>query len=280
MSEKTGWSYNDPESSFFNVNTQYHGKRPAGMLYIPVASSMVGKNTDLTSYQDNAQKKRVSPSGFYMDEFEVTNLNWREYVAWLHKYYVNDPLKALLALPDETVWRKQLAYNEPYVRDYYSHVAYSFYPVVGVTWQQATRYCNWRTDRLNELQLIKMGIINFRLPEDVAADLEFEPDSASKYIFTTDNARDFVFNNGGDNADAFDTNDDGYTDKEEYTVALDGALYDAEVRLPTEAEWEYAAFGVETHSNEYYDQHTYPWSGSQLRNLTDKKLMGLSLIHI
>lgn len=274
MSEKTGWSYNDPEGGFFNVNTEYQGKIPTGMVYIPVSTSVEGRNSDITSMQDNSQKKRIAASGFFMDEYEVTNLNWREYVTWLKKYFANDPRKALMALPDETVWRSQLAYNEPYVRDYYSHVAYSFYPVVGVTWEQVTTYCKWRTDRLNELQLINMGVLEFKMPEDVSADLEAEPDSAHKYIFMTQNARDYVFDNSGEDADMFDINADGYADKEELTVALNGGLYDAECRLPTEAEWEYAAYGIETIDGEYFENNTYPWQGAQVRKLDDKETMG------
>ena len=33
-------------------------------------------------------------------------------------------------------------------------------PVVGVSWQQASRYCEWLTDRANESELMKQGVIN------------------------------------------------------------------------------------------------------------------------
>jgi len=49
--------------------------------------------------------------------------------------------------PDTTVWIKDFnySYNEPMHNDYFSHAAYDDYPVVGVTWQQAKAFCDWRT---------------------------------------------------------------------------------------------------------------------------------------
>ena len=52
--------------------------------------------------------------------------------------------------PDTTCWINdfQNADNEPYMRLYFSHPNYNNYPVVGVNWEQANAFCNWRTDFL------------------------------------------------------------------------------------------------------------------------------------
>ena len=52
--------------------------------------------------------------------------------------------------PDTTCWVNdfQNAENEIYMRLYFSHPNYNEYPVVGVNWDQANAYCNWRTDFL------------------------------------------------------------------------------------------------------------------------------------
>ena len=71
--------------------------------------------------------------------------------------------------PDTTAWINDFdnAYNEPYVRLYFSHGGYNDYPVVGVSWEQATAFANWRTDYLRR-SLGKEGVYvePFRLPTE------------------------------------------------------------------------------------------------------------------
>ena len=84
----------------------------------------------------NNQPRRVTVRSFYMDETEVRNVDYREYLYWLKRVFADMPEVHDRALPDTLVWRRPLAYNEPMVENYLRHPAYSEYPVVGVSWVQ------------------------------------------------------------------------------------------------------------------------------------------------
>ncbi len=70
--------------------------------------------------------------------------------------------------PDTLCWIGDFtySYNEPMANMYFWHPAYDNYPVVGVSWKQATAFCIWRTSYMNAY-LEKMGeffVQDYRLP--------------------------------------------------------------------------------------------------------------------
>lgn len=79
---------------------------------------------------------------------------------FLHTYIIN-------IYPDTTVWVNDFdnAYNEPYMRLYFAHPGYGDYPVVGVSWEQASAFCVWRTQYLKAALQVPF-IEPYRLPTE------------------------------------------------------------------------------------------------------------------
>src|SRR5688572_8963355 len=160
MSLTTGWEYNQPKNGGFEVPGYTGQETGPGLVLIQGGTFTMGRVEQDVNYDWNTIPRRVTVSSFYMDETEVSNLAYREYLHWTYRVFIaNFPEIYRKALPDTLVWREKMAFNEPYVDYYLRHPAYADYPVVGINWLQANDYCAWRTDRVNEYILVREGII-------------------------------------------------------------------------------------------------------------------------
>jgi sulfatase modifying factor 1 len=259
------------------LSSKYIMPKPPGMIYVPSGTFHMGPSDEDISYAFTARNKQISIMGFWMDATEITNDEYRQFVLWVRDSTAasilnfkkqapdgsspidwakaklikwNDPkiqeqLSAMIVTPDNRingkkemdaqklifhsevfdykegakrenankprslyivkkdtkiypdtlVWIRDFtySYNEPMSKKYFSHPAYGSYPVVGVSWKQATAFCEWRTLYLNSFLEAKKR------------------------------------------------------------------MTESDFRLPTEAEWEYAARGGRS-------QVPYPWGGPYLRN--------------
>ena len=256
--------------------SRYNLSKPPGMVYIPPGTFHMGPSDEDVNYAYTARNKQVSIQGFWMDATEITNNEYRQFVTWVRdsiaatlmqygkevdgKFTIDwkkaqtikwgdkattekidqliltpenrifgkkelDPRKMIYhsetfdlkraaqkinegksrsefivkkdipIYPDTLVWVRDFSYsyNEPMTKRYFSHPAFGNYPVVGVNWNQATAFCEWRTQYLNS------------------------------FLDKTNRANESPF------------------------------------RLPTEAEWEYAARGGRS-------QSMFPWGNYYLRN--------------
>lgn len=99
-----------------------------GFTYVPTGATLLGNDT-------------VSCQGFFMMKGEVTNGNYREYLR--HLQHSGSTQAYLEALPDTTKWNSKNHSHQAFVNYYFRHPAYTDYPVVNITKQQAEKYCEW-----------------------------------------------------------------------------------------------------------------------------------------
>ena len=248
-SRTTGWEYNSEETGNIPYLSGYEQETGPGLVFIQGGTFTMGRVEEDVMYQWDNHPRRVTVASFYMDETEVSNQDYREYMHWLKRVYPGDREKLNSALPDTNLWRSELAYNEPYVNNYLRHPAYSDYPVVGVSWKQANDYCSWRTDRVNEKILVERGI------------LQHDNTQSGENVFTTDTYLAGMYQ--GTEGENPQENPDGTTRR----VKWEDGLMLPQYRLPTEAEWEYAAYGLIGNVDDELltDRKIYPWNGDYLR---------------
>jgi formylglycine-generating enzyme required for sulfatase activity len=85
--------------------------------------------------------------GLFIDKTEIANVHWREFSYWI-LFFPHDTAFHWRMMPDTSVWQD---IGIPLTEYYFRHPGYNYYPVVGISYEQALEFCKWRSDRVNEL---------------------------------------------------------------------------------------------------------------------------------
>ena len=266
-SSATGWKINDKKGGF-QYNSKFKKQETApGLVLVEGGTFTMGKVQDDVMHDWNNTPNQQHVQSFYMDETEVTNIMYMEYLDWVKRVFdpADENYKNIYegALPDTLVWRDRLGYNETMTNNYLRHPAYAEYPVVGVNWIQAVEFSKWRTDRVNENVLEREGYLKRDAKvTEAKGENTFNTETYLNAPTKTYGGNEEIVLKGQRGKMASDPEA-----KNVYAQRTSGIIL-PEYRLPTEAEWEYAAAADvgNREYNLYRGQKKYPWKGNYTRS--------------
>lgn len=251
-SSLTGWNYD------FRSEDAFRGSMPAsftppGMVLIPGGTLTIDDTEEYETATHRVRpdelntRRTLSVNSFYMDQHEIRNIDWREYLGWLTAVYGTvAPERVEAARPDLNAWKEGLSENEPFMLDYFTHPSYDQYPVLCISWEQAAEYCKWRTDRVNELLLVKAGLIP--APDFNAIAALNTPEEVENAVFSSERY---------------------FSSTNQYQARNYTGMF-VSFRLPSETEWEYAAYARKS-TDPANKVSAYPWRPQSIDKLSPRQ---------
>lgn len=134
------------------------------VILVITATSFTNKNEpnfEINSFKKNFSKVKTN---LFVCKYEVSNLEYRNFISDLKNSNKDESYQS--CLPDTLCWKEKLNESnntEPFVEYYFRYPSYDNYPVVGVTYESAIKYCAWLTDKYNQSDKRKFKKVFFKL---------------------------------------------------------------------------------------------------------------------
>lgn len=261
---------------------------PYGMLFIPMGSYNVGPSDQEVPYAQTAQTKTVSVQAFYMDQTEITNNEYRQFVFWVRDSLArrilgedNDEYLIFTNIYDEDLDPPYLNWDLPinwrglderqileqmflpeHERFYKRRVIdtrklnFEYY---WIDLREAAKKSQREQGMKDRSVFIQKDIINV-YPDTLAWVHDFS------YSFNEPMTNMYFWHPAFDNYPVVGVN---WKQARAFCIwrtqllnnflQSNGGTFVQDFRLPTESEWEYAARGG-------LDLSPYPWGGPYVRN--------------
>ena len=98
-SSATGWNYNDPKMGGFEVAKEKAQKTGPNLVFVEGGAFTMGATEQDVTYEYNNIPRKVTVNSFFMDETEVANVHYREYIYWTERVVVNIQKYCVLFFP-------------------------------------------------------------------------------------------------------------------------------------------------------------------------------------
>lgn len=151
---------------------------PHEMVPVRAGTFWMGQADEDITFSHSSLNKQITISEFFMDKYEVSNNKYRQFLEAVRSGQLTYGTPTTLddepqfnleeLLPDTTVWSQSFSYHygDPLMEYYFDHPAFDDYPVVGVSWDQAKQFCEWKSYHMNANDRSEFDMPRFRLPSE------------------------------------------------------------------------------------------------------------------
>ena len=276
---KGGSLPNDGQVHGIASSTKYTLPKPPGMVYIPQGTFHMGPSDEDVAYAFSARNRSVSISGFWMDATEITNAEYRQFAYWVRDSIVAKKMGYVKAGSDGVEYvdwdkMKTMKWNDPKVVEQLGQTDLILSPedrIFGKKELDASKliYHSEVFDLKEAAKRENAG--KARSQFIVKKDVRIYPDTLVwirdfSYSYNEPMTKRYFAHPSFDNypvvgvnwlqASAFSEWRTHYLNS--YLISKN-RVQESDFRLPTEAQWEYAARGGRS-------QSMFPWGNYYLRN--------------